>query len=166
MSTTASRLAIVAGSFDPLTNGHIDLIERATRLFDRVVVAVLVNKSKQALFTIDERVEMIRDAVAWKPEIEIDTFDGLLADYVAKRGAVAVVRGLRTAGEFSDEWPTALVNRQLNPAFETVFVIPGAEVMHVSSRHVREVASFGGPIEGMVPAGVAARVAQKFRSIR
>lgn len=162
MSTT-NRLAVVAGSFDPFTNGHLDLVERAARLFDRVVVAVLVNKSKQAVFTTEERVGMIRDVVGAMPGVEVDTFDGLLVDYVRKRAAVAVVRGLRTAGEFTDEWPTALVNRQLNAACETVFVIPAAGVMHVSSRHVREVASFGGPIDAFVPAPIVARVARKFR---
>lgn len=162
--SNASRLAVVAGSFDPLTNGHLDLIDRATRLFDRVVVAVLINASKQPLFTIDERVEMIRDVVAGRPAVEVDTFDGLLADYVKRRGAAAVVRGLRTAGELSDEWPIALANRHLNPAFETVVLVPSAATQHIASRIVREIASFGGPVDGFVPASVAARLRSKFRT--
>lgn len=160
--SNASRLAVVAGSFDPLTNGHIDLIERATRLFDRVVVAVLINPSKQPLFTLDERVTMIRESVATFPSVDVETFDGLLADYVRHRGAVAVVRGLRTAGELSDEWPIALANRHLNPAFETVFLVPSAATQHIASRIVREIASFGGPVEGFVPASVAKRLKDKF----
>lgn len=158
----SNRLAVVAGSFDPLTNGHVDLIERSTRLFDRVVVAVLINPSKQPLFTIDERVEMIRDAVAALPAVEVDTFDGLLADYVRHRGASAVVRGLRTTGELAEEWPIALANRHLNPAFETVFLVPSAPVMHIASRIVREIASFGGSVDGLVPPTIAARLRKKF----
>jgi pantetheine-phosphate adenylyltransferase len=158
----SSRLAVVAGSFDPPTNGHIDLVERAVRLFDRVVVAVLTNLSKQPLFTVDERLAMLRDLTSSLATVEVDTFDGLLADYVARRGAVAVVRGVRTAGEFSDEWSIALANRHLNPAFDTVLVVPSASTMHVSSRVVREIASFGGPVDGLVPPVVAARLATKY----
>jgi pantetheine-phosphate adenylyltransferase len=132
----SSRLAVVAGSFDPLTNGHIDLIERAHTLFARVTVAVLVNPSKQPLFSI--------------------------GDYVRQRGAAAIVRGLRTAGEFSDEWPVALMNRHLDPSCETVFIVPAAASMHISSRLVREIASLGGPVDGLVPPGVAARLRRHF----
>jgi pantetheine-phosphate adenylyltransferase len=106
MPEASSRLAVLAGSFDPLTNGHLDMLDRAIRLFDRVVLAVLINPGKTPLFSIDERVSMIRDAVGGRPAVEVDTFDGLLAEYVRRRGATAVVRGLRTAGEFSSELPT------------------------------------------------------------
>ena len=157
----SSRLAVVAGSFDPPTLGHVDLVERAVRLFDRVVVAVLHNRAKQPLFSVDERLALLRDLTAALPTVEVDQFDGLLADYVARRGAVAVVRGVRTAGEFSDEWSVALANRHLNPAFDTVFVVPSAATMHVSSRVVREIASFGGPIDGLVAPSVAAALAKK-----
>lgn len=159
----SSRLAVVAGSFDPPTNGHVDLIERAMKLFDRVVVAVLVNPSKQPLFPTADRLAMmteVLDARRWP--VEIDTFDGLLADYVRRRGAAAIVRGLRTAGEFSDEFPVALMNRHLDPACETVFVVPAAATMHISSRLVREIASLGGPVDGLVPPGVAARLRHRF----
>lgn len=162
MSTT-SRLAVLAGSFDPLTNGHVDLIERSTRLFDRVVVAVLANSAKQPLFTANERVDMIRNVVAAHANVEVDAFDGLLADYVQRRGAAAVVRGLRTATEFSDEWQMALMNRQLNPACETVFLIPAAVTAHISSRLVREIASLGGSVDGLVPPSIASRLAARVR---
>jgi pantetheine-phosphate adenylyltransferase len=159
----SSRLAVVAGSFDPLTNGHIDLIERAHTLFERVTVAVLVNPSKQPLFSIGERLAMIREVIdARRWPVDIDTFEGLLADYVRQRGAAAIVRGLRTAGEFSDEWPVALMNRHLDPSCETVFIVPAAATMHISSRLVREIASLGGPVDGLVPPGVAARLRRHF----
>ena len=153
------RLAVIAGSFDPLTNGHVDLIERSVKLFEQVVVAVLVNPSKQPLFTLDERVAMIREvAAAQALAVEVDTFGGLLADYVRKRGATAIARGLRSAAEFGEEWPTALMNRHLEPACETVFVVPAADTMHISSRLVREIASLGGSVDGLVPKAVAAHL--------
>ncbi len=153
------RLAVIAGSFDPLTNGHVDLIERSVKLFEQVVVAVLVNPSKQPLFTLDERVAMIREvAAAQALAVEVDTFGGLLADYVRKRGATAIARGLRSAAEFGEEWPTALMNRHLEPACETVFVVPAAATMHISSRLVREIASLGGSVDGLVPKAVAAHL--------
>lgn len=159
----ASRLAVVAGSFDPLTNGHVDLIERTMKLFNRVAVAVLVNPSKRPLFPIAERLTMITEVIdARRWPVEVDTFEGLLADYVRRRGAAAIVRGVRTAGEFSDEWPVALMNRHLDPSCETVFVVPGAATMHISSRLVREIASLHGPIDELVPPGVAERLRRHF----
>jgi len=163
--TDPSRLAVVAGSFDPLTNGHVDLIDRGLKLFDRLVVAVLVNPSKQPLFSVDDRVEMIREViVARQWPVEVDTFGGLLADYVRQRGAAAIVRGLRTEGEFADEFPVALMNRHLEPSCETVFVVPGASSLHISSRLVREIAGLGGPVDGLVPAGVAGRLRRRLAS--
>jgi pantetheine-phosphate adenylyltransferase len=161
--TDSQRLAVVAGSFDPLTNGHLDLISRARTLFPRVVVAVLINPAKHPVFSLEDRVAMLREAVAdrgW--DVEIDTFEGLLADYVRRRGASAIVRGLRTAGEFSYESPIALMNRHLESSCETVFVVPGADVAHISSTLVREIASLRGPVDGLVPAGVASRLVQRF----
>jgi pantetheine-phosphate adenylyltransferase len=158
----ASRLAVLAGSFDPITNGHVDMIARSAALFDRVVVAVLVNPLKQPLFSAEDRVAMIREAVTGMRTVEVDRFEGLLAEYVRLRHATAVVRGLRTAGEFSEEWPTALMNRHLNPGCETVFVVPAADVMHISARHVREIASLGGSVVGLVPPGVEARLRARF----
>ena len=157
------RLAVVPGSFDPPTNGHLDIVRRSAALFDRVIVAVLVNSSKQPWFTAADRVEMMREALAGMPGVEVDTFDGLLADYVRMRGASAVVRGLRTAAEFSDEWQMALMNRHLNDACETVFVVPSVPTVFVSARLVREVSSLGGSIDGLVPPGVARRLAARGR---
>lgn len=158
----ANRLAVLAGSFDPPTNGHVDMIVRAATLFDRVVVALLVNPAKQPIFALDEREAMMRELVGHMPAVEIDTFDGLLADYVRRRKAVAVVRGLRTAAEFSEEWQMALMNRHLNPDCETVFIVPAAANMHISSRLVREIASLGGPVAGLVAPSVEARLTRRF----
>lgn len=158
-----SRLAIVAGSFDPMTNGHLDLIDRASRLFDRVVVAVLINRAKSALFTTEERLDMLRTVLADRPRVDVDAFDGLLVDYARRRGAVAIVRGLRTTTEVAEEWPVAMMHRQFHPECETVFLLPGADTMHISSRIVREIASFGGPIDALVPPVVAARLVSRMR---
>jgi pantetheine-phosphate adenylyltransferase len=152
------RLAVFAGSFDPITNGHVDLIQRAAALFDRLIVAVLANADKRPLFGVDERMEMIRGAVGHLPRVEVETFGGLLADFVRRRGATAVIRGLRTATEFSDEWQMALMNRHLYSGCETVFLLPSAEFTHISSRLVREIASLGGSLDGLVPPDIAARV--------
>ncbi len=154
-----SRIAVFPGSFDPLTNGHADVIARSARLFDRLIVAVLVNASKQPLFSADERVAMIRAVVAGLPQVEVDTFDGLLAEYARRRGATVVVRGLRAATEFAEEWQMALINRHLHAGLETLFMPASAEVAHISSRLVKEIASLGGPIDGLVPPAVAAHLA-------
>jgi pantetheine-phosphate adenylyltransferase len=160
--TAAPRLAVFAGTFDPLTLGHLDVITRAAALFDRLIVAVLVNPAKTPLFSLEERTTMIREVTADLPAVDVDSFEGLLADYVRRRQAAAVVRGLRTAAEFSDEWQVALMNRHLNPGCETVFLLPSASHMFVSARLVREIASLGGPLDGLVPPGVATRLAARF----
>jgi pantetheine-phosphate adenylyltransferase len=162
----APRLAILPGTFDPITNGHLDVIVRATRLFDRVIVAVLVNPDKSPLFSLDDRLTMIREATTRVPRVEVESFDGLLAEYVRRRGATAIVRGLRTSAEFSGEWPVAMMNRRLNAECETVFVVPAVEHLCVSSRLVREIASLGGPIDGLVPPPAAARLAERFAAAR
>jgi pantetheine-phosphate adenylyltransferase len=155
------RIAVFAGSFDPLTNGHADIIRRSAPLFDRLIVAVLVNASKQPLFSADERVAMIRRVVADRPDVEVDTFDGLLAEYARARGATVAVRGLRTPAEFAEEWQMALVNRHLNAGLETLFMPASAECAHISSRLVKEIARLGGPIDGLVPPVVAAHLATR-----
>lgn len=152
-------IALFPGSFDPLTNGHADVIARSARLFDRLIVAVLVNPTKQSLFTVDERLAVTREVVRGLPNasrVSVEAFDGLLVDVVRRTGAAAVVRGLRTATEFSDEWQMALMNRHLEPACETVFMLPSAECTYISSRLVKDIAAHGGPLEGLVPAPVAA----------
>lgn len=162
--TDTSRLAVCPGSFDPLTNGHLDMITRATRLFDRVAVAVLTNPGKHPLFTIGERVAMVRQCVSGIADahrIEVDTFDGLLADYVQRRQAVGVVRGLRSTAEFSEEAQMAMMNRHLNVGCETVFLVPSPDVAFISSRLVREIASLGGSLDGLVPPAVATALAER-----
>jgi pantetheine-phosphate adenylyltransferase len=144
-----------------LTNGHIDIIERSARLFDRVIVAVLVNAEKRPLFEMPDRVAMIREALAHLPNIEIESFEGLLAEFVRSRSAQAVVRGLRSTTEFNDEWQMAQMNRRLAPDVETVFLVPAPDVAYVSSRLVKDIARLGGPLEGLVPPGVAARLSRR-----
>ena len=155
------RLAVYPGSFDPLTNGHVDLIRRGARLFDRIVVAILVNEQKRPLFTTDERLTMARDVFRGNAAIEIDTFDGLLVDYVQRKGASAIVRGLRAVSDFEYEMQMAMMNRQLNPAVETVFLMPAAEFSYVSSRLVKEVAMLGGSLTDLVPDVVARQLDAK-----
>lgn len=154
----STRTAICPGSFDPLTVGHVDLVTRAAALFDRVIVAVLVNDQKQPLLSRDERVALARDAFAALPGVEVESFDGLLVDYAARRGAVALVRGLRGPADLDYEMPMALMNRHLEPTLETVFLPTAAALGHVSSRLVREVWRLGGGLEGLVPPKVEARL--------
>ena len=157
----AHRLAICAGSFDPVTNGHTDMIARAASLFDRLVVAVAANPSKQAWFPIEDRVSMLRDVIGAMPgvaNVEVDTFTGLLADYARRRGAVALVRGLRTASEFSDESQMAMMNRHLHAGCDTIFLVPSPGSVYISSRLVKDVAALGGSLDGLVPAAVIARL--------
>jgi pantetheine-phosphate adenylyltransferase len=155
------RRAIYPGSFDPLTNGHIDIIERGRRLFDEVVVAILVNQNKQSLFTVEERLEIIREAVP-DPGVRVDTFDGLLVHYAAAQGATAVLRGIRAVSDYEYELQMALMNRRLEPNVETVFLMSTEAYSFVSSRLVKEVASLGGSIVGLVPALVEERLRARF----
>jgi pantetheine-phosphate adenylyltransferase len=151
---------VCPGSFDPITNGHVEMIARAARLCDTLVVAVLDNPSKQAWFTVDERTAMLREVLAPLPEsrhIEVDAFSGLLVDFVTRRGASAVIRGLRTANEYADESQMALMNRHLTGC-ETLFLVSGPAVAYISSRLVKEVARLGGSLDGLVPPPVAARM--------
>jgi pantetheine-phosphate adenylyltransferase len=145
------RVAVYPGSFDPLTNGHLDLIQRSARIFQRVIVAVLVNASKQPLFSLEERVEMARDALRGLDGVEVETFDGLLVDYVARAGAAVVVRGLRAVSDFEYEYQMALMNRRLNDQVETVFMMPAEQYVYISSRLVKEVCMLGGNVSGLVP---------------
>lgn len=152
------RTAICPGSFDPLTLGHVDLVRRAAALFDRVIVAVLVNAEKQPLLSRDERVALARQVFADVHGVEVESFDGLLVEYAARRGAVALVRGLRGAADLDYEMPMALMNRHLEPGLETVFLPTAAALGHVSSGLVREVWRLGGGLEGLVPSAVEARL--------
>ena len=157
------KLAVYPGSFDPLTNGHVDIIERGTHLFDKIIVAVLVNVDKAPLFTIQERVEIVRDVFKGTPNVEVDTFDGLLVDYVSKRNADVIVRGLRALSDFESEFQMALMNRRLSQDIETVFMMPAEQYTYISSRMIKEVFSLGGQVRGLVPEIVEARLRQKQR---
>jgi pantetheine-phosphate adenylyltransferase len=146
------RLAVYPGSFDPITNGHLDIIERGARIFDRIVVAVLRNLEKAPLFSVDERVALIRETFREHPKVEVDTFDGgLLVDYARRKGATAVVRGLRAVSDFEYEFQMALMNRHLDPQLETVFMMPAEQYTYISSRLIREVCLLGGTVSGLVP---------------
>ena len=156
-----STLAVYPGSFDPLTNGHVDIISRGARLFDRIVVAILVNAEKSPLFTMDERVDITRAVFKDQPNVEVDTFDGLLVDYVERRSAQVIVRGLRAVSDFEFEFQMALMNRRLKPKIETVFMMPAEQYTYISSRLIKEVFSLGGRVEGLVPELVEHRLRGK-----
>ena len=154
----SARIAVCPGSFDPLTEGHVDLVTRAARLFDRVIVAILVNEQKRPLLPVVERVALARDVFIGDPRIHVETFDGLLVEYARTAQATAVVRGLRSAADFEFEWPMTMMNRRLAPDIETVFLVPAPEVSAISSRLVKEIWRLGGDISGMVPGPVEARL--------
>ena len=156
-----STLAVYPGSFDPLTNGHVDIIERGARLFDRIIVAILVNAEKSPLFTTAERVDIARKVFKERANVEVDTFDGLLVDYVAKRKANVLVRGLRAVSDFEYEFQMALMNRHLNPSIETVFMMPAEKYSYISSRLIKEVFALGGQVHGLVPDLVERRLREK-----
>ena len=160
-----STLAVYPGSFDPLTNGHVDIILRGARLFDRIIVAVLVNAEKLPLFTTEERVDIAREVFKDQANVEIDTFDGLLVDYVSRRRAQVIVRGLRAVSDFEFEFQMALMNRRLHPNVETVFMMPAEQYTYISSRLIKEAFALGGQVHGMVPDMVEARLRDK-RSAR
>lgn len=145
------RIAIYPGSFDPLTNGHLDVISRAVKLFDRVVVAVAENEAKQPLFTLEERRDLVANATREIPGVETDSFNGLLVDYVERRGGQAILRGLRAVSDFEFEFQLALMNRRLNEKVETIFMMPRDTYTFLSSRMVKEIARLGGDIRGLVP---------------
>ena len=155
------RTAIYPGSFDPLTNGHLDVIERAAKLFDRVIVAVAKSDSKHPLFTLEERVKMVRASVRGMKNVSGDSFDGLLVEYVRHRRAQAVVRGLRAVSDFEFEFQLALMNRKLNDQFETIFMMPKDTYTFLSSRIVKEIARMGGDVAAFVPRHVRQALRKK-----
>jgi pantetheine-phosphate adenylyltransferase len=145
------RTAIYPGSFDPVTNGHLDVVQRATKLFDQVIVAIAKSESKHPLFTLEERVEMVARAIEHLPTVKADSFEGLLVEYVEKMGAQAVVRGLRAVSDFEFEFQLALMNRKLNERIETIFMMPKDTYTFLSSRIVKEIASLRGEVSDFVP---------------
>ncbi|HSU31870.1 MAG TPA: pantetheine-phosphate adenylyltransferase [Bryobacteraceae bacterium] len=156
-------VAIYPGSFDPLTNGHLDLISRSAKLAGRLVVAVLKNSQKQPLFAVEERVEMIREVTRETMNVEVDAFDGLLVDYAARRGANVIVRGIRAISDYEAELRMALMNRRLRPETETIFLMAGEEFSYVSSRMIKEIFTLGGDVSSFVPPSVAERLHRKLR---
>ncbi len=155
-------LAVFPGSFDPITNGHLDIIARGLSVFDDVTIAILINPGKQALFTVEERVEIIRETYRSEPRVKVDTFSGLLVDYAERVGAAVIVRGLRAISDFEYEFQMALMNRRLNPRIETVFMMPAESYSYLSSRLVKEVFQLGGRVRDLVPPVVERRLAEKY----
>lgn len=159
-----NRIAIYPGSFDPITCGHVDIIVRGSTIFDEVIVAVLENIDKKALFSVDERLDMIRATFSDRPNVKADAFTGLLVDYAQSKGATAIVRGVRAISDFEYEFQMALMNRRLAPAIETVFMMPAEEYSYVSSRLIKEVAMLGGTVKGLVPDGVEQNLKDKLET--
>jgi pantetheine-phosphate adenylyltransferase len=151
-------VAIYPGSFDPITNGHLDLIERASRLVDRLIVSILRNERKQPLFSVQQRMEMLQEVIAPYENVEIDFFEGLLVDYAAARGATLIIRGIRAISDYEYEWQMALMNRRLRPEIETMFLMAGEAHSFISSHLVKEVIRLGGNIADLVPSTVEKRI--------
>ena len=160
----STRIAVYPGTFDPITNGHAYILKRSLKIFDKLVVALAVNVRKTPLFSVEERREMIMEAVDRDPRVEVDAFEGLLVDYVRRRGATTVIRGLRALADFEYEFQAAHMNRHLAPEVETIFLMTSEESFYVSSTLVKEVALMGGDVSRMVPPAVAASLARKFKA--
>jgi len=156
------KVAIYPGSFDPVTNGHLDIVERGLKLFDKLIVSILYNPKKEYLFSLEERLEMLKDCLKKFKGVEIDSFDGLLVDYAASRKAHAILRGLRAMSDFEYEFQMALMNRRLNREVQTVFLMTGLRWIFTSSSIIKEAIQFGGNIDGMVPKLVQKKLKRKF----
>ena len=159
-------VAIYPGSFDPITNGHLDLIQRGSRLFDRLIVAILGNETKEPLFSVEERSEMLVEVVNVYPNVEVDSFQGLLVDYAAQHSATVLLRGIRAISDYEYELQMALMNRRLRPELETVFMMANEAYSFISSRLVKEVFGLGGSITGLVPPSVEARLDRRMSKIK
>ncbi len=157
------RIAVYPGTFDPVTNGHVDLVERSLRMFDKVIVAIAANPKKKPLFTLDERLAMFRASVRGKKNVVIEGFDCLLVDYMKEKKAVGLIRGLRAVSDFEYEMQMALMNRRLDSDIETVFLMPSEEYSFITSTIVKEAASYGGDVSSLVPKGVVERLRKKYR---
>jgi pantetheine-phosphate adenylyltransferase len=162
---TNSNIAIYPGSFDPITNGHVDLVKRTLRVFDQVIVAIATNPDKdRSLFTVQERLDMINDVFAdWDGRAQADSFQGLLVDYAERKGATVVIRGLRAVSDFEYEFQMAMMNHRLKPKLETLFMMTGESEFYTSSRLVKEVVSLGGDVSGLVPDNVLRKLKEKFK---
>ncbi|OQY13918.1 MAG: pantetheine-phosphate adenylyltransferase [Desulfobacteraceae bacterium 4572_187] len=159
------RIAIYPGSFDPVTNGHIDIAERGLKLFDKIIVAILLNPVKEFLFTVEERVEMLEESFKDYPDITVETFDGLLVNYAARRKSIAILRGMRAVSDFEYEFQLALMNRRLKREIQTVFLMTGLRWIFTSSSIIKEAARFGGDITSVVPPPVNRKLKEKFGSV-
>lgn len=157
------RSAVYPGSFDPITNGHLDIIERASHIYDRLVVGVLSNQSKNPLFTVEERVDMIKAVTSHLPNVEVDSFAGLLVDFAASKSASVIVKGLRTVADFEYEFQMALLNKTLNPEYETMFMMTNTKYSYISSSMVKELAGFKGDLRGLVPGGIIGKIEEKYK---
>ncbi len=156
------HIAVYPGTFDPVTNGHIDLVERSLRIFDELIVAVAANPKKQPLFSLEERIGMIKKVVSRYKRVKIEGFDGLLVDYVKQKNAVGIIRGLRAVSDFEYEMQMALMNRRLDNDIETVFLMPNEEYSFITSTIVREAASYGGDVSSLVPRVVVEKLKKKY----
>jgi len=156
------KIAIYPGSFDPVTNGHIDIAERGLKIFDKIIVAILHNPIKNFLFSVEERKEMLKSSFDAYPDIEVEAFDGLLVEYASKKGSIAILRGMRAVSDFEYEFQLALMNRSLNREIQTVFLMTGLRWIFTSSSIIKEAAQFGGNIEMMVPPIVNRKLKEKF----
>lgn len=163
---TCSKTAIYPGFFDPITNGHLSIVSRGLNIFDRLIIAILHNPKKEPLFSIDERIGMIREALKGNPNIEVDTFDGLLVDYVIHKKANIILRGLRALSDFEYEFQMALMNRKLNRDVQSVFLMTDYKWFYISSTIIKEAASFGGDVSGLVPEFVNDKLKEKFLKIK
>ena len=168
MAHDASRplVAIYPGSFDPLTNGHLDLISRGARLFESLIIAILRNTGKQPLFPVEDRIQMIRETTSHLDNVEVDSFEGLLIDYASRRGANAILRGIRAISDYEAELQMALLNRRMRPETETIFLLAGEEFSFISSHMIKEIITLGGDVSTFVPEPVAARLRKKFPAQR
>ena len=159
------KICIYPGSFDPVTNGHIDIIERGLKLFDKLIVAILHNPNKKSLFTIEERIEMLKKSLSNMPNIEIDSFNGLLVDYAEQKNAHAILRGMRAVSDFDFEFQLALMNRRLNREIQTIFLMTGLRWIYISSSIVKEAAQFGADISSLVPKAVCEKFKEKYNAL-
>ena len=157
------RTAVYPGSFDPITNDHLDIIERASRIYDKVVVGVLNNSNKKPLFSVGERIELIKSVTGHIDNVEVDSFDGLLVDFVKSKEAIVIVKGLRTVLDFEYEYQMALLNKALNPEYETVFLMTDTKYSYISSSMVKELAGFNGDLTGLVPHEIVENIKEKYK---
>ena len=155
------RTAIFPGAFDPVTNGHLDLVERMTRIFDSVIVAVIAGREKSTMFTCEERIELFREAVKELPSVEVEQLEGLTVEFAKLRGAIAIVRGIRGGGDFEYEFDMALMNRKMAPTIESVYLMTNHEYIYVSASRVREVSQLGYDVDGLVPGHVRTAIRQR-----